>query len=77
MTINTSDNDYPKTLVIRNEHGGMIWQIYHVQKLSEAEKLSANATRNGFFGISLEDYMPEAKETFPNWREECSPEILE
>jgi hypothetical protein len=68
--------DFPKTLIIRNSKGGMIWQVYHVQKESEASKLSFNATRNGFESINLEDYQPHYEETFPNWREECSPDIL-
>jgi hypothetical protein len=67
---NVSTNDkYPKTLVIRNTKEGMIWQIYNVEKEIEAIKLSANAFKNGFLGITLEDFDVEAKETFPNWRE--------
>ena len=72
----STKNEFPKTLVIRNSKGGMIWQIYHVQKESEADKLSFNATINGFESSTLEDYQPQYEETFPNWREECSPEIL-
>jgi len=34
--------NYPKTLMIRNHKGGCIWQVYHVQKQSEADKLSRN-----------------------------------
>ena len=34
----STKNEFPKTLVIRNSKGGMIWQIYHVQKESEADK---------------------------------------
>lgn len=77
MQDNTTDEIYPKTLIIRNEFEGLIWQIYHVDKLSVAERLAANATANGFYGISLEDYQPQEEETFPNWRQECSPEFLE
>ena len=65
----TSDENYPKTLIIRNEEGGMIWQVYHVEKKIEAERLSANATRNGFQGITLEDYQPDMEQTWKNWRE--------
>ena len=72
----STNNDYPKTLVIRNHEGGGIWQIYHVQKESEAEKLSANATRNAFEAITLEDYQPDYDETWPDWRETCSEDIL-
>lgn len=77
MQDNTTNGDYPKTLLIRNEVGGMIWQLYHVEKLIEAERLAENATNNGFYGISLEDYQPSAEETFPGWRSECAPEFLE
>lgn len=73
--ISTTPN-YPKTLVIRNHKGGMIWQIYHVQKQSEAEKLSKNAYSNGFFASTLEDHKPEYDETWPDWRENCDPNIL-
>lgn len=65
----SNDSNYPKTLVIRNHEGGMIWQIYHVQKVREAELLSNTATKNGFMEITLEDYQPEHEETWPDWRE--------
>jgi hypothetical protein len=68
---------YPKTLIIRNHEGGMIWQVYHVEKLSEADKLSSNATMNGFEAITLEDYQEYMQETWPEWREtEGSKEII-
>ena len=60
---------YPKTLIIRNHEGGMIWQIYHVQAKHEVVRLSKNATKNGFQAITLEDYQPTRKETWPDWRE--------
>lgn len=70
MYTNTStDEAYPKTLIIRNHEGGMIWQIYHVQAEHEAARLSANATRNGFQAITLEDYQPDEEETWSDWRE--------
>lgn len=62
-------SEYPKTLVIRNTIGGLIWQIYHVEAQHEAKILSSNATMNGFQGITLEDYQPEMEETWPDWRE--------
>jgi hypothetical protein len=78
MYTNISETDeYPKTLMVRNHEGGMIWQIYHVQKQSEADKLAANAKRNGFFGSTLEDYQPEFEETWPDWRENCDKSIIE
>lgn len=72
-----SDGNYPKTLVIRNHEGGMIWQIYHVDKLVEAERLANNAYANGFFAITLEDYNADLEETWPDWREtEGGKEII-
>lgn len=73
----STSNSYPKTLMIRNHEGGLVWQVYHVQKESEADKLSSNAYTNGFYGSTLEDYQPEQEETWPDWRETCSPDILE
>lgn len=67
---------YPKTLVIRNHEGGMIWQVYHVQKLSEAQKLSINATINGFEDITIEDHREDFEETWPDWRDNCNPDII-
>lgn len=72
----STTSNYPKTLMVRNTKGGLIWQTYHVQKQSEAEKLAANAYANGFYGSTLEDYQPEYEETWPDWRETCSPNIL-
>lgn len=73
--ISTTDK-FPKTLMIRNHDGGMIWQIYHVQKKSEADNLTKNAKSNGFYGSTLEDHKPELDETWPDWRETCNPDIL-
>lgn len=72
----STDDKYPKTLIIRNQAGGMIWQIYHVEKQIEAERLAANATANGFQNITLEDYQPDEEQTWPDWRENA-PSILE
>lgn len=66
---NTTTSNYPKTLLIRNEPGGMIWQVYQVQKESEASKLSANAMGNGFHSRTLVDYTEDYDETFPDWRD--------
>lgn len=65
----TTNSNYPKTLFIRNEPGGMIWQVYHVQAEHEARLLSANALKNGFYGRTLMDYDPEYEETWPDWRD--------
>ena len=73
--ISTLDQ-FPKTLVIRNHQGGMIWQIYHVQKESEAQKLAYNATMNAFEAITLENYQEDMEETWPDWRETCNSDIL-
>jgi len=76
-TNQSTTNEYPKTLMIRNHEGGMIWQVYHVQKQSEADKLSANAHGNGFYGSTLEDYQPNYEETWKDWRETCDKSIIE
>lgn len=68
-TDKSSNENYPKTLLIRNTPDGCVWQLYHVQKQSEAEKLADNATKNGFYGITLEDYQPDYEETWSDWRE--------
>ena len=69
MFTDISNSEFPKTLVIRNHEGGMIWQVYHVQAQHEAEQLSKNATNNGFYAITLEDHHADWKETWPDWRE--------
>ena len=69
--------DYPKTLIIRNHYGGMIWQIYHVQKEIEAIRLAENATKNAFEEITLENYQPNLEETWQDWRETCDKSIIE
>lgn len=69
MFRDTSTTDkYPKTLLIRNTVGGMIWQVYHVQNDKEAELLSTNAHKNAFLDRELTDYLDE-EETFTDWRE--------
>jgi hypothetical protein len=74
---NTSSNeDYPKSLIIRNTVGGMIWQVYTVEKLTEAEKLAVNATANGFFGITLEDFDEDQEETSPGWRDTPGGKVI-
>ena len=67
-TNETLNDIYPKTLLIRNTVGGAIWQLYHVQKESEAQKLSINAEKNGFWGRTLVDYRETEEETYSNWR---------
>jgi hypothetical protein len=77
MFINDTTNEkFPKTLEIRNNTGGMIWQIYHVNNLKEAQILSRNSYKNGFMESTLKDYY-KIDETFPNWRNECSKELKE
>lgn len=68
----SNTTEYPKTLIIRNHLGGMIWQVYHVETMREADILSSNATMNGFQAITLEDYQDDMEQTFPNWRNECT-----
>ena len=65
-------SEYPKTVIIRNTEGGMVWQIYHVENVIEARLLSLGATKNGFHSVSLEEHQPNLEETFPNWREEVT-----
>ena len=69
MNKNTTNNKYPKTLFVRNTEGGMVWQVYHVEKEIEATRLAGNALKNGFMSSTLEDHQPEEKETWPDWRE--------
>ena len=69
MYTDVSIGNFPKTLMIRNHEGGMIWQVYHVKNLKEVEWLSGNALKNGFLGSTLENYQPEHEETWPDWRE--------
>lgn len=69
VIINSSSDQWPKTLLIRNHEGGLVWQVYHVQKMSEALALAKNASANGFFYITLEDHQIETEETWPDWRD--------
>ena len=69
MYTNISTNKkYPKTLIIRNHLGGLIWQVYNVDKEKEAKMISERATMNGFEAITLEDFNKDIKETWPDWR---------
>lgn len=77
MNIISKDDKYPKTLVIRNTIGGMIWQIYHVNSDKEADTISSNAASNGFLGITLEDHQPKLKETWPDWRKTATGAVKE
>ena len=74
--ISTTGFKYPKTLVIRNNVGGMVWQIYQVDNIEQAFHLSKNAKRNAFEGITLEDHQPSEGETFPNWRMELARDFI-
>lgn len=73
---NSPSTIYPKTLLIRNEKRGAIWQVYHVDNIKQAEAISTNATKNGFYGISLEDHKPDMEETWPDWRETEGGKII-
>lgn len=70
-----SQPSFPKTLMIRNHEGGMIWQIYHVDNAEQVNILTNNCWDNGFFGSTLENHQPDKEETFPDWRENCSNEL--
>jgi len=68
---------FPKTLVIRNEENGSIWQLYHVSNEIQAYHIASNAYhKRGFKAISLEDYQPTYEETFPNWRMEMARDFV-
>lgn len=69
LIINSSSDQWPKTLLIRNHEGGLVWQVYHVQKISEARALAKNASVHGFSCITLEDHQIETEETWPYWRD--------
>ena len=64
-----SIGEYPKTLLIHNHFGGMVWQVYTVEKEAEADAISGNANSNGFQYVVLVDYDDTMEETFPDWRE--------
>ena len=64
----STDEVYPKTLVIRNTKGGLIWQVYNVEREKEAILLSINATKNGYECITLVDFDDSLFETYPDWR---------
>jgi hypothetical protein len=76
-TNNSNDSTFPKTLEIRNEKGGMIWQIYHVNNLDEARLLAKGSESNGFEDSTLVDFKEGEDETFSTWRKECSKELKE
>lgn len=66
---NSKDDKFPKTLLICNHEGGLVWQVYHVSSIKETEILSKNAHTNGFLGNRLENYDPSMSETWPGWRD--------
>lgn len=71
MRNTSTNNNYPKTLLIRNTIGGMVWQLYHVNNELEALRLSNNAQNSAFKDQELTDYNDQ-EETFPNWRQESN-----
>jgi hypothetical protein len=75
MEIISTNNNYPKTVVIRNSKGGMIWQIYHVHSYRAAEIIAKRAHDNAFDGVTLEDYQPNMEETSPNWQNDFSTDV--
>ena len=58
----------PKQLNIRNQSGGMIWQVYHVLNDQEIDMLEATARINGFYNFEILDSI-ENDEIWPNWRD--------
>ncbi len=69
MEDRTIDKKYPKTLIIRSEMEGAVWQLYHVENFFEAEMIAQNANNNGFEGVTLEDYQSDSQQTWENWRD--------
>jgi hypothetical protein len=59
-----------KQLLIRNEHGGAIWQVYTIESDLEATVLTRNASNNGFQSIEIVtvDIGDAHEDTFPGWR---------
>ncbi len=55
-------------LHIRNEHGGMIWQVYNVTNQFEVDMLTDRSRSNGFCSQELVDANND--ETWPGWRED-------
>jgi len=68
----STDNVYPKTLLIHNTKGGGVWQVYHIDNEYQTNTIVEGAKAYGFMYITLEDYDPTAEETFPTWREEMA-----
>lgn len=75
MEIISTNNNYPKTVVIRNSKGGMIWQIYHVKSERAAEIIAKRAADNCFEGVTLEDYQPNMEETSEGWQNDFSTDV--
>lgn len=67
-TSDSSDNDYPKTLLIHNDRHGIIWQVYHINDIIEQEIIMEGAKRNAFMYIRAINYDSEYEETFKDWR---------
>lgn len=70
-----SNGEFPKTLMIRNHEGGMIWQVYHVTNQKQVDILIKNSWGNGFYGSTLENHQLDYEETFLDWRETCSDKL--
>ena len=75
MEIISTNNNYPKTVVIRNSKGGMIWQVYHVKSERAAEIIAKRAADNCFEGVTLEDYQPNMEETSEGWQNDFSTDV--
>lgn len=69
--IDESTNDsWPKTLLIQNTLDGLVWQVYHVNNELEVSILSENAWNNDFEVQKLIDFDDfHYKETWPGWRD--------
>lgn len=60
-----------KQLEVRNQRGGMIWQVYHVETEQEIRILTRNATKNVFEDVSVHDEV-DMEESYPGWRDSDS-----
>lgn len=58
-----------RTLLIRNEPGGIVWQCHHTANPAETAMLTRVALANGFQSVELRQYDEDQEETFPDWRD--------
>lgn len=69
LYVDKSTKGFPKTLLIHNHEGGMVWQVYHVENEHDLEMLCETAENNRFDYRLVTDLNKELEETWPDWRE--------